>query len=60
MLSCSVLYPLRLSKCYIQLTYCRNSSVLSFHQKKVIRTYKHSKIHSYMLGNFLLTQADTS
>lgn len=36
MLGCSVLSPLRLLKCYIQLSYCRNSSVLSFHQKKVI------------------------
>lgn len=36
MLSCSVLFPLHLSKCYIQFSYCRNSSVLSFQQKKVI------------------------
>lgn len=36
MLSCSVLSPLCLSECYVQLSYCRNSSVLSFHQKKVI------------------------
>lgn len=35
--SCLVLSPLCPSKCYVWLSYCRNSNLLSFHQKKVIQ-----------------------